>query len=38
VAGGDDGFAKLEIGAQVPGNDGPQASTVTPLGKHHIVA
>jgi cold shock CspA family protein/ribosome-associated translation inhibitor RaiA len=37
-----DGFDKLEIGAEVRfaeemGDKGPQASTVTPIGKHHLV-
>jgi cold shock CspA family protein len=37
-----EGFAKLEVGnevryVQVPGDEGPQASTVTPIGKHHIL-
>jgi cold shock CspA family protein/ribosome-associated translation inhibitor RaiA len=37
-----DGFDKLEIGAEVRfdesvGAKGPQASTVKPVGKHHIV-
>jgi cold shock CspA family protein/ribosome-associated translation inhibitor RaiA len=37
-----DGFAKLEVGAEVRfdesiGVKGPQASTVRPVGKHHIV-
>lgn len=38
------GFDKLDVGAEVSlvlaekeGEHGPQASTVTPLGKHHIV-
>lgn len=40
----DDRFGQLEVGSEVrfvlapdPGPQGPQASTVTPLGKHHIV-
>jgi ribosomal subunit interface protein len=39
-----DGFAKLEVGSEVryavaegEGEDGPQASTVRLIGKHHIV-
>lgn len=37
-----DGFDKLEVGSEVrftekPGEKGPQASTVHPTGKHHIV-
>jgi cold shock CspA family protein len=36
------GFDKLEVGSEVrftekPGDKGPQASTVRPIGKHHIV-
>jgi len=38
------GFAKLEVGSEVrlvlafgESDKGPQASTVTPIGKHHIV-
>ncbi len=38
----DDNFDALEIGSEVrfvdePGDDGPQASTVHVMGKHHIV-
>jgi len=37
-----DGFDKLDIGSEVRfveemGERGPQASTVTPVGKHHVV-
>ena len=37
-----DAFASLELGAEVRfaearGDKGPQATTVTPMGKHHIV-
>ncbi|SJZ53912.1 ribosomal subunit interface protein [Enhydrobacter aerosaccus] len=36
------GFDKLKVGEQVrfslhPGEKGPQASSVTPMGKHHLV-
>jgi ribosomal subunit interface protein len=38
----EDGFGKLSVGSEVrvvvaEGKEGPQASTVTPIGKHHIV-
>jgi ribosomal subunit interface protein len=40
----DDGFEKLGVGSEVrvviaegEGKEGPQASTVSPVGKHHIV-
>ena len=37
-----DGFEKLDVGSEVRfveemGDSGPQASTVTPVGKHHVV-
>ena len=40
-----DGFDQLEAGQEVrvavaegESADGPQASTVTPIGKHHLIA
>jgi cold shock CspA family protein len=38
-----DGFDKLEVGSEVrfteeAGERGPQASSVIPVGKHHVVA